>query len=209
MWLPHRWSERFKFGLKKRASAGRFCPTEAQGREADGTMGSIQFGLAPIQSVISGYTAAWTRQSIDNWSLSGWHGYCSDNRSSKRGTMDRLLIIGILLVYTVASYAQGTQPDIAKLKADAQNVVSIIKGDKVKSQTYCQILNLGDELDEVDEQKDRKKAEDLSQKISELEKTLGPEYQALVKDLENMDLTSREGQEIVSIIGGLDNNCKD
>jgi len=60
-------------------------------------------------------------------------------------------------------------------------------------QTYCQILNLGDELDDVDEQKDRKKAEDLSQKIDELEKTLGPEYLALAKGLEHMDPASREG----------------
>jgi hypothetical protein len=51
--------------------------------------------------------------------------------------------------------AVAQQPDTAKLKADAQNVVSIIKGDKAKAQTYCQILNLGDELDDVDEQKDR------------------------------------------------------
>ncbi len=58
---------------------------------------------------------------------------------------------------------------MVKLKADAQQVVSIIKGDKAKNQTYCQILNLGDELDEFGEQKDRKKAEDQSQTINELE----------------------------------------
>ena len=57
-----------------------------------------------------------------------------------------------------------------------------------------------DELDKVDEQK---------QKIGELEKTLGPEYLALAKDLENMDPTSREGQEIVSIIASLDKSCED
>ena len=123
--------------------------------------------------------------------------------------MNRLLIIGFLLVSLVASYAQGTQPDVAKLKADAHNVVSTIKGDKAKAQTYCQVLNLGDELDEVDEQKDRKKAEDLSQKIDELEKTLGPEYLALAKALENMDPTSREVREIVPIIESLDKSCED
>jgi hypothetical protein len=122
--------------------------------------------------------------------------------------MNRLLIIGILLVSTVASYAQGTQPDIAKLKADAQKVVSIIKGDKAKAQTYCQILNFGDELDEVDEQKDRKQAEDLSQKIDELEKTLGPEYLALAYKLKDMDPTSREGKEIGSIFESLDQSCE-
>jgi hypothetical protein len=92
--------------------------------------------------------------------------------------MNRPLIVSILLISAVPEYAQAQQPDIAKLKADAQKVVSIIKVDKAKTQTYCQILNLGDELDEVDEQRDRKQAEDLSQKIGELEKTLGPEYLA-------------------------------
>jgi hypothetical protein len=69
---------------------------------------------------------------------------------------NRPLIAGILIISTAPLLAQAQQPDTAKLKADAQNVVSIIKGDKAKAQTYCQILNLGDELDDVDEQKDRK-----------------------------------------------------
>jgi hypothetical protein len=124
-------------------------------------------------------------------------------------TMNRLLVIGIWLVSTAPLYAQGAQPDTAKLKADAQKVVSIISGDKAKAQTYCQILDLGDQLDQVDEEKDPKKAEDLSQKIDELEKTLGPEYLALAKGLEHMDPASREGQEIVSIIEGLDKSCED
>jgi hypothetical protein len=75
----------------------------------------------------------------------------------------------------VPLYAQGAQPDTAKLKADAKKVVSIISGDKAKTLTYCHILELTDELDGIDEQKDRTKADDLVQKIGELEKTLGPE----------------------------------
>ena len=123
--------------------------------------------------------------------------------------MNRLLIVSILLISAVPEYAQAQQPDIAKLKADAQKVVSIIKGDKAKAQTYCQILNFGDELDEVDEQRDRKQAEDLSQKIGELEKTLGPEYLALADKLKDMDSTSREGKEIGSIFESLDQSCED
>ena len=123
--------------------------------------------------------------------------------------MNSPLIVSILLISAVPEYAQAQQPDIAKLKADAQKVVSIIKGDKAKTQTYCQILNLGDELDEVDEQRDRKQAEDLSQKVGELEKTLGPEYLALADKLKDMDSTSREGKEIGSIFESLDQSCED
>jgi len=122
--------------------------------------------------------------------------------------MNRLLIVAILLISAAPVYAQGQQPNMAKLKADAQKVVSIIKGDKAKTQTYCRILELNDEFDQIDERKDRRKAEDLSQKITELGKTLGPEFVALADSIENMDPTSREGQEIASIIENLDNSCE-
>src|SRR5262249_3097922 len=45
---------------------------------------------------------------------------------------------------------------------------------QAKTQTYCQILDLSDELDQADQQKDREKAEELSQKINELQKNLAP-----------------------------------
>jgi hypothetical protein len=51
---------------------------------------------------------------------------------------------GILVISAMPPYAQGQQPDAAKLKADAQKVVSIIKADKAKTQAYCQINDLGD-----------------------------------------------------------------
>jgi hypothetical protein len=123
--------------------------------------------------------------------------------------MNRLLIIGFLIVSTVASYAQGAQPDIAKLKADAQKVVSIIGGDKAKTQTYCQINALGGQIGEANEDQDNKKAEALSRKVSELEKKLGPEYVALVDGLKNVDPNSSEGAEISSILETLDETCPD
>jgi len=117
--------------------------------------------------------------------------------------MNRLLIVGILIACILPLYAQG-QPDPAKLKADAQKVASIISGDKAKTQTYCHLLELSDEFDQI-EQKDRKKADDLSQKISELEKTLGPEYLEL--QLNTIDPYSREGEEIALIFEKLDESC--
>ena len=49
--------------------------------------------------------------------------------------MNRLLIVGILVISTMPLFAQA-QPDPAKLKADARKVVGIIGGDKAKAQTY-------------------------------------------------------------------------
>jgi hypothetical protein len=121
-------------------------------------------------------------------------------------TATATLVAAILVISAMP--AQGQQPSADQLKANAQKVVSIIKGDKAKTQTYCRLLQFSDEFDQF-EQKDRKKADDLSQKIGELEKTLGPEYLALADNLNNMDPNSREGQEIASIIAGLDKSCED
>src|SRR3974377_2395564 len=118
--------------------------------------------------------------------------------------MDRLLIIAILLISTAPLLAQAQQPNAAEL---AQKVVSIISGDKAKTQSYCQILDLSDELDQGDQQKDREKAEELSQKINELQKNLGPEYLALLKATEHVNPNSKDGQEIVSNFVKLDNSC--
>ena len=118
--------------------------------------------------------------------------------------MNRLLILGILIISTAPLFAQAQQPNAAEL---AQKVVSIISGDKAKTQTYCQILDLSDELDQADQQKDREKAEALSQKINELQKKLGPEYLALLKATEHVDPNSKDGQEVVSNFVKLDNLC--
>jgi hypothetical protein len=87
--------------------------------------------------------------------------------------MNRLLILGILIISTAPLFAQAQQPNAAEL---AQKVVSIISGDKAKTQTYCQITDLGGQIGEANEEQDNKKAEALSRKVSELEKKLGPEY---------------------------------
>lgn len=121
--------------------------------------------------------------------------------------MNRLVIVGILMISTAPLFAQGAQPDAAKLKADAQKVVSIIKEDKAKAQTYCQIANLGEQMDQAVQEKDKKKFDELAQKLPELEKNLGPEYLGLLESLRNVDLTSKDGREIVSMFDTLDDSC--
>ena len=94
--------------------------------------------------------------------------------------MNKTLIVAILLIADAPVYAQD-QSNAIKLKADAQKVVSIIKGDKAKTQVYCEINDLGEQIGEADQKKDDKNAEALSQQVTELEKKLGPEYLALGK----------------------------
>jgi hypothetical protein len=123
--------------------------------------------------------------------------------------MNRLLLVWILLISALPLYAQDQRSNPAKLKADAQKVVSIIKGDKAKTQTYCQINDLAEQIGEADQEKDNKKAQALSQQVTELEKKLGPEYLALVNELKKVDPNSPEGREIDSILAPLDDSCEE
>jgi len=123
--------------------------------------------------------------------------------------MNKTLIVAVLLIADAPVHAQDQQSTAIKLKADAQKVVSIIKGDKVKTQVYCEINDLGEQIGEADQKKDDKNAEALSQQVTELEKKLGPEYLALVNNLNNIDPNSPEGREIDSILAPLDDSCED
>jgi hypothetical protein len=105
--------------------------------------------------------------------------------------MNRLLIVAILAISTVPLYAQGQTANTAKLKTDAQNVVSIISRDKAKTQTYCEIAELSDQ---IDEEENPAKAEELSQKVNKLEEKLGPEYVALLGGLKDIDPDSHDGR---------------
>ena len=122
--------------------------------------------------------------------------------------MNPTLLIAIFVLSALPAYAQGQQPDIAKLKAHAQNVFKIISSDKLKTQTFCEIADLSDQLDQADRQQDAKKAGELSQKMDELERKLGPEYTALVDGLQDVDPNSPDGREIGSIVPKLDDLCK-
>ena len=121
--------------------------------------------------------------------------------------LNGLLIVAILLISTAPLYAQRQQQNVAKLKADARNLVGIIGSDKTKTQTYCQIDDLSEQLNQAVQEKDRKKAEALSQKISELYKKMGPEFAALIDIEKHIDLDSRDGQEIASTVASLGESC--
>jgi len=120
------------------------------------------------------------------------------------------LIVAILLITAVPVCAQTQSPSAAKgvvTKADVQKVVRIIRGDKTKTQTYCDVGKLGGQIEEANEKKDSKTADELSQKMKELEKNLGPEYVALMDGLQDIDPESDEGAEIEAALVALDKLC--
>jgi len=123
--------------------------------------------------------------------------------------MNPMLLAAILALSVMPAYAQGQRPDTVKLKVDAQNVVKIISGDKLKIQTYCEMLDLNDQIEDANQNQDTQKAKELSEKADELGKKLGPEFSGLADSLQNIDPNSQDGRDIGSIIDKLDQLCGD
>jgi hypothetical protein len=116
--------------------------------------------------------------------------------------MNLKLIVAIVVIAAVPVCARAQKPS-AVTKADAQKVVKIISGDKAKTQIYCDIAKLGDQIEQADE----KKALELSKKMDELGKQLGPEYVALTAGLQDIDPDSPDGQQIGLTLDALDKLC--
>ena len=122
--------------------------------------------------------------------------------------MNLRLIVTILVVAAVPICAQAQNQSAAKVtKRDAQKVVRIISGDKAKTQTYCDMVKLGEQIEQANDKKDNKTVDELSKKLGELGPKLGPEYAVLMDGLQDIDPESEEGQEIESALVALDNLC--
>jgi hypothetical protein len=113
------------------------------------------------------------------------------------------LIVAALVIAAGPVCAQPTPVT----KADVQNVFKIIGGDKAKTQAFCDISKLGDQMEQANARMDSKKVEELSLKADELGKQLGPEYAALMDGFQDVDPYSEVGQENRSIIQQLETLC--
>ena len=116
------------------------------------------------------------------------------------------LIAAILVVSVAPVFAQAQQPNAVKLQAEAENFVKIISADKRKSQTYCEIVELNDH---IDQEEDPIEAQELRQERDKLGEKLGPEYATLVAGLLNINPDSRDYQKIASVLAQLDKSCGD
>jgi hypothetical protein len=115
------------------------------------------------------------------------------------------LIVAIFAIAAAPVYVQAQQSSIAQLKEDARNVVNIISSDKGKSQTYCQMADLSDQADQATEEE---QAQELAQKATELGDTLGPEYAALLRSLDESGMDQKSQDEIGEILIALDKLCE-
>jgi ribosome modulation factor len=126
--------------------------------------------------------------------------------SSWRPKLTGADVVAILAIFAAPLYAQAQQPSTDKLKAEARDFAKIISDDKLKSQTYCKIVELNDQ---IDQEEDPVEVQELSQKRDKLEEKLGRQYVALVAGVMGIDKDSRDYQQIASILEPLDKLCED
>ena len=86
--------------------------------------------------------------------------------------MNLKLIVTTLVIAAVPVFAQVEELRAANVKADAQEVVKLISADKAKTQAYCDIAKLGEQMDQAEQRKDGKKTEELAKKLDEMSQTL-------------------------------------
>jgi uncharacterized protein YlxW (UPF0749 family) len=119
------------------------------------------------------------------------------------------IFVAILLIAAVPAYAQAQTRNAPKVtKGDAQKVLKIIRSDKAKIQTNCEINKVSDQMNQAYGKNDKKTVDELSQKIERLEKILGPEYVALMDGLQKLGPEDKKRvAEILLQFAALDRLC--
>jgi len=115
-------------------------------------------------------------------------------------------IAAAFVIAAVPICAQAQKPPKAT-KADAEKVVKLISADKTKTQAYCEINKLGEQIDQAEQKKDSKTSAALSQKMDELSQKIGPEYIALMDGMQDLDPNSKVAQDIGATMEELDKLC--
>src|SRR3974390_1764988 len=91
--------------------------------------------------------------------------------------------ISALAIPALAHAQQSSpQPKVPKpTKADAQNVVQIVTSDKVKTQTYCALSKLFDQIQAAEEKNDSNTIQALGKQAHALVDKLSPEYLKVIE----------------------------
>ena len=126
--------------------------------------------------------------------------------------MNPKLIIALSVVVTTSAFAQGQIGGTSlqgpkPTKADVQKGVEIINGDQAKAKLYCDLAKLSDQAADAEENNDTNKVEDLNKQIEASVPKLGVEYMNLVEGLQQIDPSSKEGQDLALTFQSLDKLC--
>jgi hypothetical protein len=126
--------------------------------------------------------------------------------------MNLKLVVAISALAAMPAFAQsqpgGPPPNAPKpTMAEVQKVVQIISGDKTKTQQYCDLGELNEQMAQAEQKNDTKTLEALSRRADDLAQKIGPEYLTLIDGLGLIDENSSEGKQIVAALDSLDELC--
>jgi len=120
-------------------------------------------------------------------------------------------IVGITMFSVLFGYVYVVYfwlPTSKKIGENSKKVEAIQNDiDKAKAAKYCELAKLSEQMEQAEKKKDQKKMDELSKKADELTDQLGPQYIALVEGLDSLDQNSKDGEEIGTILEGLDKLC--
>jgi hypothetical protein len=126
------------------------------------------------------------------------------NRKTRGALMNVRANVAVLIIVAFPIFAQAQEISIAKMKEEAQKVVKIISSNKAKTQIYCDLVKVSDEIEQANA---NSKADQLYEQMDELSAKLGPEYIELIGGLQDMDPDSEDGKEIASTLEALNKLC--
>jgi hypothetical protein len=121
-----------------------------------------------------------------------------------------VVAISALAAIPALTHAQqgGPPPSVPKpTTADVEKVVQIVTSDEAKTQSYCDLNKLYDQLQAAVQKNDSKTVQALGRQADALLGKLGPEYSKLMDGLDQVDPNSSEGKEFISLLSGLDKLC--
>ena len=126
--------------------------------------------------------------------------------------MNLKIVVPVAALTAMPALAQAQQgrpaPNAPKpTKAEVERVVKIISADKAKTQTYCELGKLNDQIAQAEEKKDNRRLQALSKRADDLAQKIGSEYVKLMDALEDIDENSKEGQELGAMLQSLDRLC--
>jgi hypothetical protein len=125
----------------------------------------------------------------------------------------KLAIAAAAVLAAAPAFAQGQtgapqQKAPKPTKAQVEQVVQAVIADKTKLQAYCTVSKLQQEMAQLDEKKDQKKAEELAGKADAEAQKVGPEFASMMDRLDEVDPNSAEGKAYMAILENLDKQCK-
>ena len=120
-----------------------------------------------------------------------------------------LMSVSIFSATTLACVAQDepTNQSPKPTLGDVQHLAEMISSDKSKLRAYCELGKLHDETQQAVEENDADAIAALTAKIDSFEQQLGPEYDKVLDGLDQIDLSSDEGQQIADVFKTLQEKC--